>query len=117
MALDLASHLLVLGKKADDKVKALIMLQKAIADGSGIKKFKELVAAQGGDARAIDDFSLFDQPKIKENYFCQKDGVLAKIDTEKLGMASSVLGRAARRRKTRSTTRWGFGWKNGWVNR
>ncbi|MEX1307338.1 MAG: pyrimidine-nucleoside phosphorylase [Eubacteriales bacterium] len=92
VALNLASHLLILGKKAENKKEAYAMLQKAIDDGSGIKKLKEIIKAQGGDERAVDDFSLFDQPKIEEDYLSQADGVLAAIDTEKLGMASSVLG-------------------------
>lgn len=92
VALDLASHLLTLGGVAENKQQALKMLQAAIVDGRGIAKFKELIAAQGGDARAVDDFGLFEQPKIEEDYLSQSDGFLAEIDTEKLGMASSVLG-------------------------
>ena len=92
VALDLASHLLTLSGTVASKQEALAMLQKAIDDGSGIEKLKKLVSAQGGDARAIDDFSLFDQPKLAEDYVSPKEGVLAEIDAEKLGMASSVLG-------------------------
>lgn len=92
VALDLAGHLLTLGGAAENKTEALQMLQSAIDDGSAIKKFKELVRAQGGDERAVDDFSLFDQPKIQEDYLSKQDGVLTVIDTEKVGMASSVLG-------------------------
>jgi len=92
VALDLASHLLTLGGIAKDKPQALQQLQQAIDDGSGVAKLKELIAAQGGNADAVDDFSLFDQPKITQDYLSPSDGVLAKIDTEKMGMASSVLG-------------------------
>ena len=60
VALELGSHLLVLGKIAKTKEEALMLLQKAIDDGSGIKKLKALVKAQGGNPDAIDDFSLFE---------------------------------------------------------
>jgi len=92
VALELGSHLLVLGKIAKTKEEALMLLQKAIDDGSGIKKLKALVKAQGGNPDAIDDFSLFEQAKIKQDYLAKQVGYITQIDAEKIGRASAALG-------------------------
>ena len=39
-------------EQADEKVK------RAVESGSALEKLKEIVSAQGGDERAVDDFSL-----------------------------------------------------------
>ena len=98
VALELASALLILGEIAKDKPQAYEMLENAIKDGSGIKKFKQLVKAQGGDPNAIDDFSLFKQPQIEDEYISDKSGYLSVIDTEEVGKASNILG-AGREKK------------------
>ena len=92
VALELASHLLVLGQVADTKDSAREMLEQAIKDGSGIKKMKELVKAQGGNPAAVDDFSLFEQPSEYGEYLAKTDGYIAGIDTEKVGHTSVILG-------------------------
>ncbi len=92
VAMELASHLLVLGEIADSKKTAREMLDRAIKDGSGIKKMKELVQAQGGNPAAVDDFSLFEQPSEYGEYLAKSDGYIAGIATEMVGHTSVILG-------------------------
>ncbi|HET8568745.1 MAG TPA: thymidine phosphorylase, partial [Candidatus Limnocylindria bacterium] len=52
------AEMLVLARRARDRRAGARRIESAIADGSGLAKLRELVAAQGGDARAVDDPTL-----------------------------------------------------------
>ena len=51
----LGVEMLLLGKVASDGVSAKAMLERVVVDGSALAKFGEIVAAQGGDTRVVDD--------------------------------------------------------------
>ncbi len=55
LTLALGAEMLVMGKVAKDTTEARAQLQKAITSGAGLKKFRDIVEAQHGDPRAIDD--------------------------------------------------------------
>src|SRR5437016_8752493 len=62
------AEMLVRGRKARDKKSALARIDRALADGSGFAKFRELVTAQGGDVSQVDDPSTLPRaPKIETN--------------------------------------------------
>jgi hypothetical protein len=50
----LTGHMLVLGGKAKDTAAARQQMETAIANGSALKVFREMCAAQGGDAKVVD---------------------------------------------------------------
>ena len=52
------ARMLVLGERAADETQARGLLAEAIASGSALERFREWVAAQGGDPRVADDPSL-----------------------------------------------------------
>ena len=49
------AEMLVRGRKARDRKAALARIDRALDDGSGFAKFRDLVAAQGGDVTQVDD--------------------------------------------------------------
>ena len=61
VCLQLATNMLVLADKGTPAA-CRAMAEAAIADGSAFAKCKEMFAAQGGDIRVLDDYSLFEQP-------------------------------------------------------
>jgi pyrimidine-nucleoside phosphorylase len=63
-----------------------------IANGRGLNKLQELIRAQGGDARVIEDYALLPQSKDKIPVKAESSGFLARIDALKVGLASKVLG-------------------------
>ena len=63
-----------------------------IANGEGLAKLREMVAAQGGDARALDDYSLFAQPACSREVRATKAGYVYAMNTERCGIASVALG-------------------------
>lgn len=74
------------------------MAEAAIADGSAFAKCKEMFAAQGGDTRVLDDYSLFEQPAASFELLAEQDGYIVANDAEKIGSASVLLG-AGRQKK------------------
>ncbi len=74
------------------------MAKNALDSGKGFEKFKEMVEAQGGDLRVIEDNSKFKKSKVTKDFVADKDGFIFSMDTEKCGIASMILG-AGREKK------------------
>ncbi len=55
--LHLAAYMLILGNIAKDIPEGVALAEQAIKDGSGFRKLRELVMAQGGDVSYVDDLS------------------------------------------------------------
>lgn len=66
-------------------------VEKALDDGSAYKKFKEWIAAQGGDIDAF--FALREAKEWKEEQIpAPKDGVIIQMDAQGIGISSMLLG-------------------------
>jgi thymidine phosphorylase len=71
----------------------------ALDDGRALETFGRMVEAQGGDRRVVEDpWSLLPRAAVVRPLAADRGGVLAAVDAEALGRASSDLG-AGRRRK------------------
>lgn len=68
------------------------MAQQAIADGSALRKLKEMVAAQGGDVSCLEDPSRFPQTACHHVVKARQSGYITAMDTEAIGITSVVLG-------------------------
>lgn len=74
-------------------------LKSVVESGKALDKFKELIAAQGGNNKVIDDYSIFKQVKHKLEVKTNKEGFIQKIDAYKIAHACKILG-AGREKKT-----------------
>jgi len=92
VALTLGSHMLVLGGKASDLAAARQALSGHIADGSALRKLKELAAAQGGDTSVIDNPGLLPQAGRVVAVAAPEDGYVESIEAEEIGLAAMMLG-------------------------
>jgi pyrimidine-nucleoside phosphorylase len=86
VTLELGAELLVLAKRETTLHAARSRLRTAIESGAGLAKFREMVAAQGGDLDAPRPVAL---PK---ELLSTEAGCIAAIDTERLGHAIIELG-------------------------
>ncbi len=78
---------------------ALAQAADAIASGAALERFRRMVEAQGGDPRVVDDpAGVLPAAPVREPLVADRDGVLAAVETEEIGLASVDLG-AGRRRK------------------
>ena len=77
---------------------ARLRLETALADGAALKRFAQIVEAQGGDPACIEDPSRLPRPKLMREVRAVRSGVLAVLDAELVGLAAVELG-AGRARK------------------
>ncbi len=94
--LALTAEMLVLGRVAADEPAARAMLQRAVADGSALAKLREIVRAQGGDPRAVEDPSLLPRARHTAPIESLAEGTVKAIDTEAIGRAAVALGAGRR---------------------
>ena len=88
----LASHMLILGGAVKDFDEGLMRVRESIQSGKALDKFKQFVAAQGGDTKYIDHPELFEQADIIEEIRSEQDGFVGSIDAQEMGICSLILG-------------------------
>jgi pyrimidine-nucleoside phosphorylase len=86
-----AEMLLIAGKAADPEV-ARAMARGALEDGSAWAKFREFVAAQGGDVAAVDDPSRLPMAPVVAPLLAPRDGSISRLDAREIGFAVVELG-------------------------
>jgi pyrimidine-nucleoside phosphorylase len=92
VVLALGSKMLVLGRVAEDEESALPVLERALESGAALRKFADWVAAQGGDARIVDDSALLPRSSCSRVVKAVVDGYIAGFDGEAVGRAAVRLG-------------------------
>ena len=93
VALFLGGRMLINAGLAADSHTARQMLLRAIEDGSGLTKFKEMIVAQGGDPSVCDDVALLPAaPVILPVYADADRGWLARTDGVALGLTAQRMG-------------------------
>ncbi len=88
----LGAHMLVLGGAAADEVSARRKLESAVADGSALAKFREIVVAQGGDGRAIDEPARLPQARLQVPVPAPRAGTVEDVDAMEIALAALRLG-------------------------
>ncbi len=87
----LAAHIVSLtyGMSFDD---AMAHVRDTVVSGAAFAKMKEWIAAQGGDAACLEDFSRFPQASVAADVVSPRDGYIARMDAEQIGMTGVLLG-------------------------
>jgi pyrimidine-nucleoside phosphorylase len=90
--------MLMLGGKATDVNSGLTMAMEALSSGAAWQKLKELVEAQEGDVRHVEDPGLLPQARLVEPVSAPRSGYLAAVDAAEVGRVVTDLG-GGRKRK------------------
>jgi pyrimidine-nucleoside phosphorylase len=98
LCLTLTGHMAALAGKAADPEAGRRDAEQALERGHGLERFRDFVAAQGGDPRVADDPSILPQAPITHEVRAPVDGWLAAVDAEAVGRAAAAIG-AGRHRK------------------
>jgi pyrimidine-nucleoside phosphorylase len=88
----LGVHMLLLGRITADPADARRRLERAVADGAALAKFRELLAAQGGDVRVIDDYSRLPRAEIVRDVTAPDSGYVTDVDPMGIAQAALLLG-------------------------
>lgn len=92
LVLQLASHMVVLAKKAANTEQAYAQLKEKLQNGEALQKFKEFVAAQGGDTSQIENPELLPMASSVIPVTATEAGYVEKIDALSIGIAAMKLG-------------------------
>jgi pyrimidine-nucleoside phosphorylase len=96
-----SSHMLVIGGEAPDLAAGRKMAEEALSSGAALAKFKQLVTAQGGSLRQIEDLSLLPQAKFIAPVLSTQRGWIAEVNARVVGETSVMMGAG---RQTKSDT-------------
>ncbi|MCI8443052.1 MAG: pyrimidine-nucleoside phosphorylase [Provencibacterium sp.] len=97
ICLQLAANMLCLAEKGP-LPHCLQLARQALESGQALKKLREMVVLQGGDASVIDDPSRLPAAPYTRQVCAANDGFIVRMDTEQCGLVSCILG-AGRARK------------------
>lgn len=92
VCMELGVRMLLLGKQAQTYDEARSKLERTLASGAALAKFKEFVAAQGGNADVVDRPELLPMAKRIVSVAAEADGYVARIAAEEIGLAAMSLG-------------------------
>lgn len=91
LCLVLGGQMLCLAGKVPDPARGSELL-KGLLGGAALNKFKELIAAQHGDARVADDPSLLPQAPVRLELPSPAAGFVQRIRAESIGRSAMLLG-------------------------
>ncbi len=92
LTLELTSRMTVLAGLHSDPAAARADLAKRLDDGRALEVFRRMVAAQGGDARVIDDARRLPQPGVAVEVAAPHAGTVAFVDARQIGRVVLQLG-------------------------
>ena len=98
LSIELAARMIFLGKKTETLEEARRLAEQKLVDGSGYRKLKAVIQAQGGNAQALDKFELLPNATGMREIASPRAGYVSVIDAELVGTASNMIG-AGRERK------------------
>lgn len=93
LCLTLGSYMLVLAHRSKDVAEAKENLLAKLQSGQAFETFKRFIAAQGGNPLAVEDPDKY-LPQAKETTDLKAwdSGFISRIDAEKTGLATMLLG-------------------------
>ena len=92
LSLELAARMIFLAKITSTLDEAREVAQQKLLDGSGYKKFKEVIEAQGGNSQVLDRFELLPNATGVREIVSPRAGYVSAIAAEDIGQASAMIG-------------------------
>jgi pyrimidine-nucleoside phosphorylase len=92
VSLVLAGWMIYLGGAARSAEAGRALAEEKLADGSALEIFRAMVAAQGGDVKALDAGMEFHRPKFRREFRATRSGYFVSADCTTTGWAVQRLG-------------------------
>ncbi|HVW05209.1 MAG TPA: thymidine phosphorylase [Vicinamibacterales bacterium] len=92
LSVRLAVRMIVLAGVTADENDAERRVRTALESGAALEKFREVIDAQGGDPRVIDDYSRLPGGGTQETWTAPYAGIVTDMHAELVGRASVALG-------------------------
>jgi pyrimidine-nucleoside phosphorylase len=92
LCIELSGMMIYLGNITSSIEEGKALAGQLINSGAALEKFRQMVIAQGGNAKVIEDFSLLPQAKFNVKVLAPKQGYVREIDTLAIGQTAMKLG-------------------------
>jgi pyrimidine-nucleoside phosphorylase/thymidine phosphorylase len=89
---ELAAQMLMLARLARTRRSAETMAREAVSSGAAWRRFLDMVAAQNGDIRVLENPELLPKAANVSRLEASRSGFVAQVDARMVGMASNQLG-------------------------
>ena len=108
VSLRLGAQMLIASGLAEDPEEGIVLLRRALQDGRGLEKLREMIRAQGGDESVCDRPETLAGAPIVRPVTAPQGGFIQRMDTMRLGYAAQELGAGRRQKTDRIDPRVGF---------
>ena len=92
LCIELGSGMLELAGKITDLDEGKKLLRENLKNGKALDKFAEMISAQGGNAKVIEDLSLLPTADDSVEVKAEKDGYISEIKALDVGLSAMILG-------------------------
>jgi pyrimidine-nucleoside phosphorylase len=92
VTLALAAEMLIAAGVETDRRTASERARAAIRSGRALERFRQLVEAQGGDPRVVDDLARLPGAPVIEDIVAPETGVVTRVEPRRIGHAIVDLG-------------------------
>jgi pyrimidine-nucleoside phosphorylase len=92
LSIELTAHMLEISGLNASLDAARAKARAALSSGAGLEKFRQLIAAQGGDPHVIDDYNRLPTASHRTMYRADRSGFVHELHAERLGRATMLLG-------------------------
>jgi pyrimidine-nucleoside phosphorylase len=89
---ELTAHMLLLGNVTDSLEEARARFDSSISSGEALERLTQVVAEQGGDPRALEDYLRLPQAEYQDSIVASQNGYIEGLDAHTMGLASMILG-------------------------
>lgn len=83
---------LMLAGKASSRKEGEQVIRDLLANGAGLRKFAEIIEAQNGDSRVVDDPSLLPSAPVVRSVVSPDSGYVTSLDAMEIARAATALG-------------------------
>ncbi|HEX2250296.1 MAG TPA: thymidine phosphorylase [Gemmatimonadales bacterium] len=88
----LGVEMLILAGVASDAGEAKFRLEESVRSGRALQKLRQIIEAQGGDPKVVDDPELLPQANEVEVFCARRDGIVVRVEPRRIGRAIVELG-------------------------
>lgn len=92
VTLTLGEEMLLLAGKSQKRTQARRQLLRAITTGNALTKFREIIIAQGGNPKIIDDYTLLPSARYTKDVSAPNSGYVKTINAYQVGLLGLEIG-------------------------
>ncbi len=92
LILQLGAEMLILGRITSTTDEAIRILKEKIKNGDALNKFRQLIEAQGGNSKVINNYSVMPHAQYIVQITAEKEGYVKGIDTFGIGNMITNIG-------------------------